>query len=77
MERAMMKRYLTLTLTAAAILAAPAAFAESAQTKTTATAKTTKQTSARQAFGAVPTGMATNSAEGVAVARPQAQPGAW
>jgi hypothetical protein len=74
----MMKRYLTLALTAAAILASPAAFAESGQTKTTATAKaTTKRVSARQAFGAVPAGAAANSAEGAAVARPPAQPGAW
>jgi hypothetical protein len=31
----------------------------------------------RQAFGAVPTNGAANSAGGVAVARPPAQPGAW
>ncbi|QPF89162.1 hypothetical protein [Bradyrhizobium commune] len=73
----MIKRYLTLTLTAAAILAAPAAFAESGQTKTTAAAKTARQAAARQAFGAMPAGTATNSAAGVVVARPPAQPGAW
>jgi hypothetical protein len=78
METIMLKRYLTLTLTAAAILAAPAAFAEAGQTKTTAVAKaTTKQTAARQAFGAVTAGTTTNSTEGVVVARPPAQPGAW
>ncbi|MGX1321941.1 hypothetical protein AB7M17_005394 [Bradyrhizobium sp. USDA 377] len=75
----MLKRYLTLTLTAAAIFAAPAAFAAGGQTRTNlATAKsTTKQATARQAFGAVPANAATNSADGVAVARPPAQPGAW
>ena len=73
----MMKRYLTVTLTAAAILVSPAAFAESGQPKTTTTAKTTKQTSARQAFGALPAVSSTNSGGGVAVARPPAQPGAW
>ncbi|SEM66659.1 hypothetical protein [Bradyrhizobium sp. OK095] len=73
----MLKRYLILTLTAAAILAAPATFAEAGQTKTIAAAKaTTKQTAARQAFGAVMAGTTTNSTEGV-VARPPAQPGAW
>ena len=74
----MLTRYLTLTLAAAAILAAPAAFAESSQTRTTVAAKTTsKQASARQAYGAVTAHGATNSGEGVAVARPPAQPGAW
>jgi hypothetical protein len=73
----MIKRYLTVTLTATAILVSPAAFAESGQPKTTTTAKTTKRTSARQAFGAVPAGTAANSAESAAVARPPAQPGAW
>ena len=73
----MLKRYLTLTLIAAAILGAPAAMAASGQTKTGAAAKTTKQASARQAFGAVPTNAATTSGEGAAVARPPAQPGAW
>lgn len=74
----MLKRYLTLTLTAAAILAAPAAFAQGDQTRTSAAAKTTKkQASARQAYGAVPANGATNSGEGIAVARPPAQPGAW
>jgi Ni/Co efflux regulator RcnB len=77
MEAAMMKRYLTLAV-AAAILATPAALAASGQTKTSATATVaTKQASARQAFGAVPASAAANSAEGVAVARPPAQPGAW
>jgi hypothetical protein len=74
----MLKRYLTLTLTAVAILAAPAAFAESGQTRTKVAARTpTKQAAVRQAFGAVPTNGAANSADGVAVARPPAQPGAW
>jgi hypothetical protein len=73
----MLKRYLTITLAAAAILAAPAAFAESGQPKTTAAKVATKQTSARQAYGAVPASTAANSADGVAVARPPAQPGAW
>ena len=73
----MMKRYLTLAV-AAAILASPAALAASGQTKTNAAAKVVaKQASARQAFGAVPASAAANSAEGVAVARPPAQPGAW
>ncbi|MBR0706868.1 hypothetical protein [Bradyrhizobium liaoningense] len=71
----MIKQYLTLTLTAVVILAAPAAFAENGQTRTTAAAKATKQATARQAFGAAPAG--TNSAEAVAIARPPAQPGAW
>ncbi|EJN12297.1 hypothetical protein PMI42_04428 [Bradyrhizobium sp. YR681] len=73
----MLKRYLTLTLTAAAILAAPAAFAASGQTRAGVAAKTTKQASVRQAYGAVPTSAATNSGEGTAIARPPAQPGAW
>jgi hypothetical protein len=72
----MLNRYLTLTLTAAAILAAPAAFAGSSQTKASVATKT-KQAPARQAYGAVATNVATNSGEGVAVARPPAQPGAW
>jgi len=72
----MIKRYLTLTLTAAAILAAPTAFAANGQAKTAAT-KVTKQAAARQAFGAASAATTTNSAEGVAVARPPAQPGAW
>ncbi|HEV2157548.1 hypothetical protein [Bradyrhizobium sp.] len=71
----MIKRYLTLTLTAAAILAAPTAFAASGQAKTAA--KVTKQAAARQAFAAAPVATTTNSAESVAVARPPAQPGAW
>ena len=76
----MIKRYLTLTLTAAAILAAPAAFAASGQSRTTATAtkaKVAQQAAARQAFGAAPAVTATNSTDGVAVLRPPAQPGAW
>lgn len=74
----MLKRYLILTLTAAGVLAAPAAFAGSSQTKTSVAAKTTtKQVSARKAYGAVATSAATNSGEGVPVARPPAQPGAW
>jgi mannose/fructose/N-acetylgalactosamine-specific phosphotransferase system component IIC len=74
----MLKRYLTLTLTAVAILAVPAAFAESGQARTKVAAKTTtKQASARQAYGAVPTNGAANSVDGTAVARPPAQPGAW
>jgi hypothetical protein len=77
-RRSMLKRYVTLTLTAAAILAAPAAFAESGQTKAGVAAKTTtKQASARQAYGAVPANAGANSGEGTAVARPPAQPGAW
>jgi hypothetical protein len=70
----MLMRYLTGALIAATMLAAPAAFAGSGQTKTKAAAK---QASARQAFGAAPASGATTSAEGTAIARPQAQPGAW
>jgi hypothetical protein len=74
----MLTRYLTLTLAAAAILAAPAAFAESGQTRTSVAAKTaSKHASARQAYGAVTAPGTTNSGEGVAIARPPAQPGAW
>ncbi|MBR0962648.1 hypothetical protein JQ554_01045 [Bradyrhizobium diazoefficiens] len=74
----MLMRYLTGALIAATMLAAPAAFAGSGQTKTNAAVKAAaKQASARQAFGAAPASGATTSAEGTAIARPQAQPGAW
>ena len=74
----MLKRCLTLILSAVTILAAPAAMAASGQTKAGVAAQpTTRQTSARQAFGAVPTNGGAKSGDGVAVARPPAQPGAW
>ena len=76
----MMKRHLTLTLTVA-ILLSPAAFAQGGQTKASASGKAVaarhaaqRTESARQSFGALPAGSTTNSGDGVAIARPPAQP---
>ena len=76
-----MKRSFRVILTAAAILLSPAAFAESGQAvaskaKTAHVAKpaAVQAERNRQSFGAIPPG---NAADGAAIARPPAQPGAW
>lgn len=74
----MTKTFLTLTIVAAAILAAPAAFAAEQQSRTAVAPKAdSKHSSVRQAYGAVRSHDAASSADNMAVSRPPAQPGAW